>query len=51
MNAGRVVESCNAADLHNATHPYTRGLLAAVPRMDETRAELPVMDRRQWAGI
>lgn len=45
MNAGRVVETCAARELHNATHPYTRGLLAAVPRMHETRAELPVMER------
>ena len=50
MNAGRVVESCAAADLHNATHPYTQGLLAAVPQMHETRDELPVMDRSKWAG-
>lgn len=50
MNAGRVVETCAASDLHNATHPYTRGLLAAVPQMHETRAELPVMDRTAWAG-
>jgi peptide/nickel transport system ATP-binding protein len=45
MNSGRVVETCAAKDLHKATHPYTRGLLAAVPRMHETRDELPVMER------
>jgi len=45
MNAGRVVESCAAADLHKAQHPYTQGLLAAQPRMQETRDELPVLDR------
>ncbi|TFL16321.1 ABC transporter ATP-binding protein [Jannaschia formosa] len=50
MHAGRVVESCAASELHRATHPYTRGLLAAVPRMDETRAELPVLDRSAWGG-
>ncbi|MGR3464500.1 ABC transporter ATP-binding protein [Limimaricola sp.] len=50
MNAGRVVESCAAADLHRAQHPYTRGLLAAVPRMHETRATLPVLDRSDWSG-
>jgi peptide/nickel transport system ATP-binding protein len=50
MNAGRVVEACAAGDLHAASHPYTKGLLAAVPRMHETRAELPVMDRSAWAG-
>lgn len=50
MNAGRVVEACAARDLHNATHPYTRGLLEAVPQMHEIRDELPVMDRTNWAG-
>ncbi|MCP1170288.1 ABC transporter ATP-binding protein [Limimaricola litoreus] len=50
MNAGRVVESCAAADLHRAQHPYTRGLLAAVPRMHETRGTLPVLDRSDWSG-
>ena len=50
MNAGRVVETCDANALHAATHPYTRGLLDAVPQMHETRDELPVMDRKKWAG-
>lgn len=45
MNAGRVVETCDASDLQSARHPYTQGLLAAVPQMHETRDELPVMDR------
>ncbi|WBU61631.1 ABC transporter ATP-binding protein [Paracoccus albus] len=50
MHSGEVVESCAARDLHNASHPYTRGLLAAVPRMEETRDELPVLDRSAWGG-
>lgn len=50
MNAGEVVEECVAADLHKATHPYTRGLLDAIPKMHETRAELPVLDRKTWSG-
>lgn len=50
MHAGKVVETCVASELHRATHPYTRGLLAAVPRMRETRAELPVLDRSAWGG-
>ena len=45
MRGGRVVETCAAGGLAAARHPYTRGLLAAVPRMDEDRAVLPVMDR------
>jgi peptide/nickel transport system ATP-binding protein len=50
MNAGQIVEQCAARDLENATHPYTRGLLAAMPRIDETRETLPVLDRSAWAG-
>jgi peptide/nickel transport system ATP-binding protein len=50
MNAGAIVEECAAGELENAQHPYTRGLLAAMPRIDETREELPVLDRSQWAG-
>lgn len=50
MNAGTVVEECAAGELAQASHPYTRGLLAAMPVIDETRDELPVLDRTQWAG-
>ncbi|WP_323020776.1 ABC transporter ATP-binding protein [Pararhodobacter sp.] len=50
MNAGQVVETLDAKNLHAAQHPYTKGLLAAVPRMNETRAELPTLDRSQWAS-
>lgn len=50
MHAGNVVETCAAADLHAASHPYTRGLLSAVPQMDERRSELPVLDRSSWGG-
>ena len=45
MYAGRIVEACKAADLAQARHPYTRGLLAALPRVGEERAELPVLRR------
>jgi len=50
MNGGRVVEECAAGQLENAKHPYTKGLLAAMPVINETRDELPVLDRTQWAG-
>jgi peptide/nickel transport system ATP-binding protein len=50
MHRGEIVEECAAARLSEARHPYTRGLLAAVPRLDETRNELPVMDRRGQGG-
>ncbi|MCA1939501.1 MAG: ABC transporter ATP-binding protein [Caenispirillum bisanense] len=45
MYAGRVVEECAAADLHAARHPYTRGLLAAMPVIDGGRGDLPVLAR------
>jgi len=45
MYAGRVVETCKASALHEARHPYTRGLLAALPRIDGTHAPLPVLRR------
>ncbi|XHC11289.1 ABC transporter ATP-binding protein [Labrenzia sp. ac12] len=48
MNSGEIVEQCKASDLHNAQHPYTRGLIAAMPRMNEDRDELPVLDRSTW---
>lgn len=48
MNSGEIVEQCKASDLHNAQHPYTRGLIAAMPRMNEDRDELPILDRSTW---
>ena len=45
MYAGRVVESLAACDLQYAEHPYTRGLLAALPSMDNRRVHLPVLKR------
>jgi peptide/nickel transport system ATP-binding protein len=50
MYRGEIVEECAAGALDKAKHPYTRGLLASVPRMDETRDELPVLDRSAWAA-
>lgn len=51
MYAGRVVESCRAGELHAAKHPYTRGLLDSLPRLDDDRAELPVLTRDPaWAA-
>lgn len=45
MYAGRIVESIAAADLDHAQHPYTRGLLAALPDLDRRRPVLPVLQR------
>jgi peptide/nickel transport system ATP-binding protein len=50
MYAGRVVESLRAGELSRAKHPYTQGLLAALPRIDRPVAELPVLKRDPaWA--
>ncbi len=45
MYAGRVVESIAAKDLDNAKHPYTQGLLASLPSLDNRRDVLPVLQR------
>jgi peptide/nickel transport system ATP-binding protein len=45
MYAGQIVESCEAARLSEARHPYTRGLLAALPELGHRRAELPQLKR------
>lgn len=50
MYNGRIVESCPASELKNATHPYTQGLLAATPTMNESRLRLPVIDRAKMEG-
>jgi peptide/nickel transport system ATP-binding protein len=51
MYAGRILETCRAADLHQARHPYTRGLLASLPRVDRPVPELAVLARDPaWEG-
>jgi peptide/nickel transport system ATP-binding protein len=46
MYAGRVIETCAASELIHASHPYTRGLLAASPTLATNRSEeLPVLQR------
>ncbi len=42
MYRGRVLEDLPAARLGAATHPYTRGLLDSLPRLDHPVAELAV---------
>ncbi|NND91706.1 MAG: ABC transporter ATP-binding protein [Granulosicoccus sp.] len=45
MYAGRIVETCRADRLHAAEHPYTRGLLNSLPRLDTPRERLAVLHR------
>ena len=50
MYAGQVVEEIAASDLDKAQHPYTRGLLASLPRIGERRQRLSTLDRQSnWA--
>ena len=45
MYAGRVVEELEAGRLFEAKHPYTRGLLGAIPSVRHRRKTLPVIER------
>ena len=45
LYGGRIVESLAAADLDRAVHPYTRGLLAALPTLERAGQPLPVLER------
>ncbi len=50
MYAGRVVETLPADKLHEAQHPYTRGLLNSLPRLDAPCERLEVLKRDPaWA--
>jgi peptide/nickel transport system ATP-binding protein len=51
MYAGRIVEELATADLRNARHPYTQGLLDCTPKIGEDRHPLPVLERqKEWAA-
>lgn len=45
MYGGAVMETLNARDLEHAQHPYTKGLLNCLPRLDRADATLPVFTR------
>ena len=45
MYAGRIVETCQADALHQATHPYTRGLLDSLPKLESPKKRLTVLQR------
>ncbi len=55
MYAGQIVETCRASELAQARHPYTRGLLASLPRVERPLEVLPVLERDEgWktqAGV
>ena len=50
MYAGRVVETLDATKLADAQHPYTRGLINCLPKIEGSAHPLPTPQRDQaWA--
>ncbi len=50
MYAGRIVETIAADRLHEAIHPYTKGLLSCLPTIDGPLDPLPTLQREaSWA--
>ena len=45
MYGGRIMEILDAKHLDKAQHPYTKGLLNCLPRMDGSHEDLPVLKR------
>jgi peptide/nickel transport system ATP-binding protein len=45
MYGGRIMEILDAKNLDKAQHPYTKGLLNCLPRMDSNHEDLPVLKR------
>ena len=45
MYAGQVMEVIEAGNLHDAQHPYTKGLLSCVPELQHPQDMLPVLKR------
>lgn len=50
MYAGSIVETLDARRMHEAAHPYTRGLLACLPSIDGPLTPLPVLERQAHWG-
>ncbi len=45
MYGGRIMEICDAKDLHESRHPYTRGLLNCLPKITGNPDPLPTLNR------
>ncbi len=45
MYAGQIMEICCAKDLHKSCHPYTRGLLNCLPKIQGNAEFLPILNR------
>lgn len=45
MYGGRIMEILQASELHSSNHPYTRGLLNCLPRIEGGQEPLPILNR------
>ncbi len=45
MYAGRIVDACRCCELPDSPHPYTQGLFASLPKLDEPQKRLAVLQR------
>ncbi len=45
MYGGRILETCKASELHQAKHPYTRGLLESLPSIEHPKTVLATLKR------
>jgi peptide/nickel transport system ATP-binding protein len=45
MYAGCIVDACRSSDLRDSRHPYTQGLFASLPKLDEPQKRLAVLQR------
>jgi peptide/nickel transport system ATP-binding protein len=45
MYGGRVMEVLEAKKLHEAQHPYTKGLMNCAPRLKDRQTVLPILQR------
>ncbi|WP_321370873.1 ABC transporter ATP-binding protein [uncultured Desulfuromusa sp.] len=45
MYGGRIMEIIDAADLHHSTHPYTRGLINCLPKIETGKQRLASLVR------
>jgi peptide/nickel transport system ATP-binding protein len=45
MYGGQIMEVVDAINLHKSNHPYTKGLLACLPKINGARDRLPTLVR------
>ena len=45
MYAGRIVDACRCSELPDSLHPYTQGLFASLPKLDDPQKRLAVLQR------